>query len=194
MRQLLALKWRLMPLVVAVAVLMIPVAGSVLDHNRAATDAKAAEIILGSRPRPGSRLQGLPSKIIIPSLSIDLAVVTQHYSPSIKSWPVSPSTANYAAETPLINNTRGQSLIYGHDTRGIFGPLVNLKPGAAAYVYTSDGHVFKYTFTGSTDISPQKIGIVDKMARMPAGLSLITCSGEYFQYRHLMAFRLLQAS
>jgi sortase (surface protein transpeptidase) len=175
-------------------VLLIPVTESSFNHHRAVNDAHAAEIKLAAKDGKVSQIQGTPSRIVVPNLDIDLSIVTQHYSPAIKSWPVSPSTANYAAETPMINNIRGQTLIYGHDTRGIFGPLSGLSTGDTAYVYTGNGHVFKYSYAGSRDISPQSVNIISQMAKEPAGLNLITCSGAYFQYRHLMSFKLLQAS
>lgn len=179
---------------IAAAVLMVPVMESRLNHNRVVSDARAAEIRLGAKPGKVSQIQGLPTKIIVPNLGIDLPVVLQYYSPVIKSWPVSPSAANYAAETSLINNVHGQSLIYGHDTRGIFGPLANLTPGDTAYVYTSNDHIFKYSYSGSQDVSPKNVNIISQMPKMPSGLNLITCSGAHFQYRHLMSFKLVQAS
>jgi sortase (surface protein transpeptidase) len=192
-RQLFALKWRLLPLAAAAVILCIPFANAALNRHHVAQAAQAAESKLKS-DEPASPLQGQPVRIIVPSLSIDLPVVKQSYSEVTKTWPVSPVEANYAASTAPINNTRSETLIYGHSTRAIFGPLLNLAPAAIAYVYTDNGHVFKYSYAGSQDVTPYKLSIFQDMAKAPAGLKLITCDGPYFQYRRLMSFKLLQAS
>jgi LPXTG-site transpeptidase (sortase) family protein len=193
LRKLKALKWRLLPLVAAVLILLTPAAGSYWSRHQIHQSAQAAQAELDQPHRP-VRLQGSPNRILIPSLSIDLPVVTQHYSVATKTWPVSAAEANYAAETALINNTKGQSLIYGHDNHAVFGPLLTMAPGTAVYVYTDNGHLFKYSFVGYKDVSPNQVSIVAGMANQPAGLNLITCTGAYFQYRHLMSLKLVQAT
>jgi sortase (surface protein transpeptidase) len=191
-RRLLSLKWRLLPLVAAALILSIPLAENVWTRHQISEAAQAAQLKLASGPKT-LKLQGTPNRILIPSLNIDLPVVSQSYSPVLKSWPVSASTANYATETALINNFHGQSLIYGHDIRSVFEPLLGLQPKAVVYVYTDNGHVFKYTYAGSHDVSPRQTTIVADMADQPAGLNLITCDGAYFQYRHVMNFKLVKA-
>lgn len=193
MQRLLAIKWRLLPLVVAAAVLCIPLVESIVSHHQVSQAAHAAEIQLSQKPS-AQAVQGLPTRILVPRLSIDLTVVQQSYSNVTKTWPVAINEANYATNTALINSTKGESLIYGHDTRNVFGPLSNLQPGDAVYVYTNNGHVFKYSYTSAQDVTPTKLSIFDDMAKAPAGLKLITCSGAYFQYRHLMSFKLTQYS
>jgi LPXTG-site transpeptidase (sortase) family protein len=155
--------------------------------------AQAAQRQLDSKPAP-AKLSGVPNRIVVPSLAIDLPVVSQTYSKALKSWPVAPSDANYATETPLINNSKGQSLIYGHDNRAVFGPLLNMQPRTEVYVYTANGHIFKYSFTGFKDVSPNQVNIVSEMTDAPVGLNLITCTGAYFQYRHLMSLKFVQAT
>jgi LPXTG-site transpeptidase (sortase) family protein len=155
--------------------------------------AQTAESRLQSK-KSTKTISGIPSRIIIPSLSIDLPVVSQKYSESTKSWPVSITEANYASSTAPLNNSRAETLIYGHSTRSIFGPLLNLKPGDVAYVYTNNDHLFKYSYDGSQDVTPYKLSIFQDMANAPAGLKLITCDGPNFEYRRLMSFKLLQAS
>lgn len=194
MKQLLKLKWRLLPLIAAIAILAYPLAASLWHQHQASIAAHTAQASLRSSAKP-VKIQGQPNRILIPSLNIDLPVVAQSYSTVTKTWPVAASTANYATETALINNTRGQSLIYGHSSRPVFGPLLDLKPGAIAYVYTNTGHLFKYSYTSSRDVTPTKTKIIPEMAQaLTPGLKLITCDGPYFQYRHLMSFKFLQAS
>jgi len=177
---------------VAVAVLCIPIIQGALNRHQISIAAQTAQSELDKRPK-AAKIEGTPRRIIIPSLSIDLPVVSQSYSQVKKTWPVSPASANYAVETALINNSQGQSLIYGHNNRSVFGPLLKIKPDTVVYVSTDNGHVFKYSYTGSQDISPRQTNIVADMKQEPAGLKLITCDGPFFQYRHLMSFKLLKA-
>lgn len=193
MRQLLALKWRLLPLAAAAVILCIPLANSMLSRRQVAQAAQTAEFRLQSAPS-AKTISGIPTRIIIPSLSIDLPITSQTYSESTKSWPVSNTDANYASSTAPLNNSHAETLIYGHSTRTIFGPLLDLSAGAVAYIYADNGHLFKYSYTGSQDVTPYKLSIFKDMANAPAGLKLITCDGPNFEYRRLMSFKLLQAS
>ena len=192
MRRLLSLKWRLLPLAAAFLILCIPVFENIHTHRQINTAANQAQSKLQSSVKPGE-LEGNPNRILIPSLSIDLPVVSQSYSPATKTWPVALSTANYATETALINNSFGQSLIYGHATRAVFGKLLDIKPGAIVYVYTSNGRLFEYTYAGSQDVTPRQTEIINDMKRSPAGLKMMTCDGPYFEYRRLMSFKLVKA-
>jgi LPXTG-site transpeptidase (sortase) family protein len=192
MRRLLNLKWRLLPLAAALVILSIPIVENISTRHRINAASNQAQSRLMASPRVG-KLQGSPSRILIPGLSIDLPVVSQSYSTATKTWPVADGTANYAAETALINNFQGQSLIYGHSTHAVFGKLLDIKPGAKAFVYTSNGRLFEYTYSGSQDVSPRQTEIVADMVKAPAGLKLITCDGPHFQYRRLMSFTLIKA-
>lgn len=193
MRQLLELKWRLLPLLAAIAIICIPFIEGFWSKHQVTATAEAAEAVLESKPS-APKIEGIPTRIVIPSLAIDLPVVTQTYSERTKTWPVSAHEANYASNTTPANNTHGETLIYGHNNRQVFGPLLNMHPGDLTYVYTNNGHVFKYSYIASYDISPNKLSIFSDMAAAAAGLKLITCNGPYFEYRHLMSFRLIQAS
>lgn len=193
MRRLLALKWRLLPLLAAAAIICVPIAETAISRHRIGDTADAAQKQLDTKPAKVN-IEGLPNRIVVPALAIDLPVVSQTYSKALKSWPVDPSRANYAVETALINNAKGQSLIYGHDNRAVFGPLLTMPPGTLVYVYTANGHIFKYSYTGFKDVSPEQVNLVSEMKTAPVGLDLITCTGAYFQYRHLMSLKLVQAT
>jgi LPXTG-site transpeptidase (sortase) family protein len=162
------------------------------NHRQVSVAAETAQARLDTLK--ADKVQGIPSRIIVPSIAIDLPIVSQSYNLSTKTWPVSPTNANYANDTAQANNTKGETLIYGHNNRRVFGPLLNMKQGDAVYVYTSNNHVFKYIYQASEDITPTKLSIFDDMAKAGPGLKLITCDGPYFEYRHLMSLKLLQAS
>jgi LPXTG-site transpeptidase (sortase) family protein len=181
---------RLVMLVVAAALVLTGPINNQLDKKRAIAKARAADTVLSSS-RP-AELKGQPVRILIPSAGVDLPVVKGVMSDG--KWTVSPVYANWASTTAPINNRKAQSLIYGHNNKAVFGPLLNLGVGDLAYIYTDNSHIFKYRFTGSQDISPQKQEIFADMANSGPGLKLITCEGAYFQYRHLMNFSLVKAS
>lgn len=194
LRRLLALKWRLFPLLAAAVIICIPFIEGALTRHHISNIAHAAQTHLDKNQGPAV-ISGIPIRIVVPSLAIDLPVVSQSYSTVTKTWPVAPTSANYASETAPINNQHGQSLIYGHAIHTVFYPLLDLKPGDIAYVYTANGHIFKYAYTGSHDVTPSATVIIKAMANAATpGLNLITCDGSYFQYRHVMAFKLLQAA
>jgi LPXTG-site transpeptidase (sortase) family protein len=183
-RRLLNLKWRLLPLVAAAVVLCLPVLQDLWSHRQVSVAAETAQARLDTIK--ADKVQGIPSRIIIPNFSIDLPVVSQSYNNSTKTWPVSPTNANYASNTAQANNVKGEALIYGHNNRRVFGPLLNMKQGDIVYIYTINNHVFKYAYNGSEDITPTKLSIFDDMAKAGPGLKLITCDGPDFEYRHLM--------
>jgi LPXTG-site transpeptidase (sortase) family protein len=191
-KQLLTLKWRLLPLVIAAAVLAAPLVNNYWNRYQASSAAHAADEKL--QQAETQQIEGTPNRILIPSLSIDLPVVSQSYSPVTKSWPVAAGLANYATESVLVNNTKGETLIYGHNNRSVFGPILKMKPSDIVYVYTDNGHIFKYSYVTSQYVTPTKTEIFAAMAEAPAGLELITCNGPNFEYRHLMSLKLLQAT
>jgi len=130
---------------------------------------------------------------VVPDAAIDLKIVKGYYSKANKTWSVSPTLANYAVNTAEANNQHSQTLIYGHNNRKVFGPLLKLAPGAEVLVYTDNGHIFRYEFKGANNISPNT-NIFQQMAEAGPGLKLITCDGVYFQYRHIMSFDLVQST
>lgn len=192
MKQLLALKWRLAPLVLAAAITAYPIANHYWTRHRISVEAGSAELRL--QQSEITKIKGVPNRILVPRFSIDLPVVAQSYSPVTKTWPVASGVANYATESAQVNNTLGETLIYGHNNRKVFGPILGMEKGDKVYVYTDNGHIFKYEFVSSEDITPRKTEIIETMAKAPVGLKLITCDGPNFEYRHLMSFKLLQAS
>lgn len=191
MKQLWAVKWRLIPLIAAATILAVPLVDNYWQRYQTSSAARSAEVRF--KQAETSQIQGRPNRILIPSLSIDLPVALQSYSLVTKTWPVAPGVANYAKESALTNNAKSETLIYGHNNRTVFGPVLKMQPGDLVYVYTDNGHIFKYSYASSQDVTPTKTEIFSQMANADAGLKLLTCNGPNFEYRHLMSFKLLQA-
>jgi LPXTG-site transpeptidase (sortase) family protein len=187
-----SLKLRLLPLGIALAIMTVPFWQHTIELHNISQHARAAQDRLQSQTF--NKISGVPVRILIPSLSIDLPVVKGSYSAATQAWSVADSSANYATNTAPINNYRGQSLIYGHNNRHVFGTTIKLAPGALAYIYTDNNHVFQYAFAGSQTIDPTRTDIFFAMANSEPGLKLITCEGTDFEYRHFMSFNFVKAS
>ena len=151
-----------------------------------------ADLRLRTKVLKAQQVSGVPTRIIIPDVGIDVSVVPGNYNVTSAVWSVANYQANYATNTALSNNYQGKTLIYGHWTQQVFGPTKNLKAGNEAYVYTENGHLFKYVFVSSSVVSPSDIHVISQLSGKP-GLVLLTCQGFHAQERRLMYFRVEQA-
>lgn len=146
------------------------------------TDAKKEPIV-----------QGIPKRIIVPRLSIDLPIVAGNYDAKSDSWTLSDDKAHYAVMTSKPNDQAGLTLIYGHNTWAVFAPLISLQPGDTVQVRTTNGHKFVYTFKKSTRVSPKTTSILSRQSSKPQ-LALMTCDGIWSEARRIMFFDLKEAS
>ena len=142
-----------------------------------------------STPRPAV-ISGTPTHIAIPSHNIDLQVQPGHYDSTSNTWTLSDTQAHYATLTPLINDTAGATLIYGHATDAVFGKLAALHPtvDTTARVTTTDGTIFSYTFTHSETLSPDDTSLFDDVTTGPPRLVLQTCTGIWSEWRTMYYF------
>lgn len=139
--------------------------------------------------QPISATQGIPTRIIIPSLSIDLPVGIGSYNPDDGSWTVDTTKAYYANVSMPVNNSNGTTLIYGHAQSTVFETLPQIQPDAEAVVYTDSGFTFRYQLTGRQDVLPNDVSVFT--ASGPPNLVLQTCIGAYDELRALFSFRLV---
>ena len=177
--------------VIAAGLLVSLPVGQQLSKHRAEAQASKTDQKL-SAVHQTAKISGIPNRILIPRLGIDLPVVVGSQTNS--GWSVAPSNANWADQTARANNYHGQTLIYGHNNRRVFGSTLSLNPGDTAYVYTVNGHSFKYAFSSSEDISPYAKDVFSRLASSGPGLVLMTCDGQAFQFRHFMTFSLVKSS
>lgn len=129
---------------------------------------------------------GLPTRLVVPDLNIDLTVDMGSYDEAVGDWALSYSSAMYADASMPINNSNGITLIYAHALSGLFGELVGIQPGMVADVYTDTGHKFVYQYTSVREVLPTDISVfqADGSPRMV----LQTCSGPWDAYRSLYEF------
>lgn len=140
-------------------------------------------------PEKAATKQGIPVRVAVPSLGIDLPVQKGSYNASNDTWTLSHNSAYYATPTVPANNQRGTTLIYGHNTWNIFRKLHDLEPGAKLTVYTDTGFVFRYRFENEQQVVPENIRLLRGDGR-PTVL-LQTCSGVWSQHRKLFSFSLI---
>lgn len=138
--------------------------------------------------KPIPATQGIPVRIAIPSLAIDLPVDVGTYDPNEGSWTVDATRAYYADVSMPVNNSNGTTLIYGHAQSTIFETLPQIQPDAEAVVYTDNGYAFHYRQTTHQEVLPTDVSVFTPNG--PPKLVLQTCIGAYSELRALYSFRL----
>lgn len=140
-------------------------------------------------------LRGIPVRITVPSISLDLPIVAGTYDSRQQSWSVSDIAANYATNTYKPNSQTGRTLIYGHDRDKIFHKLKELGNGAEVILSTKEGHVFtyRYALNSAHDVQPNDTSIFSHLNSPEPQLILMTCDGFWSQERRIMVFNLEKA-
>lgn len=142
--------------------------------------------------QPVVAISGRPVHIQIPSVGINIPVIDGYYYPATNGWTLTNYAAQYAVQTPLANNTEGNTFIYGHNRHSVFEALLNIKLGAEAIITTDNGHTFTYVFKGALITTPSNLSLFSYQG--PPILTLQTCSGTFYQNRQLFTFDLESAN
>jgi LPXTG-site transpeptidase (sortase) family protein len=140
-----------------------------------------------TKPIPAT--QGIPTRVVIPSLSIDLPVAVGSYDPEAASWTVDTTKAYYADVSMPINNSNGTTLIYGHAQSTVFETLPQIQTGAETIIYTDTGFAFHYQLASVQEVQPSDVSVFTSAG--PPKLVLQTCIGAYSELRALFSFRLV---
>ena len=143
---------------------------------------------LAQKSQAKTPIVGNANRIVVPSIGIDIEVVPGVYDVTASSWQVDDTAAFHASTTVPVNDSNGTTLIYGHARWGIFGTLPDVKTGAEASVYTSEGKHFVYTFESVEQVTPDDTSMLT--TKGSPKLILQTCSGFFDQYRTLAVFQL----
>ena len=133
--------------------------------------------------------QGIPIRITIPSLNIDLPVAIGSYNPDDGNWTVDATQAYFADASMPVNNSNGTSLIYGHAQSAVFETLPQIQPDAEAIVTTDTGYTFHYRYTSVQEVAPTDTSVFS-VTGTPK-LVLQTCIGAYSELRALFSFKLV---
>ncbi len=170
--------------------LLIAIYPSFLFQSRpTVTRVFAAEPISAAAETVKPAIAGKPVRIALESLGIDLPVDDGFYEPSNNSWTLSGYHAQFAHPTPPANDKIGNTLIYGHNNKYVFGPLKRIQSGEIAKIYTDNGHVFSYEFQEATNLNPDDTTIFSYDG--PPILTIQTCSGNWNEWRRLFRFKFI---
>jgi LPXTG-site transpeptidase (sortase) family protein len=132
-------------------------------------------------------LIGKPVRIVINDVSIDLPIDEGRYNSADGSWSLSGYHAQFAMMTPLANNTEGNTFIYGHNNKYVFGPIKRVSPGAIAQIYTDNDKVFYYSYQNTYAVAPDNTSILQYQG--PSILTVQTCSGAWNEQRQMYVFK-----
>jgi LPXTG-site transpeptidase (sortase) family protein len=134
---------------------------------------------------------GVPRKMWIPRLKIDLRVQDGHYDKTTKNWTLADDAVQFAVMTEKMSDKPGNTLLYGHNTPQVFMPTSGLREGDLLEVTSDDGHIFTYLYKDDAYILPTDTSVLYKKYDKPQ-VTLMTCDGNSNdKYRRLMRFELM---
>ncbi|MBA3758358.1 sortase [Candidatus Saccharibacteria bacterium] len=154
-----------------------------VSSSRAVTIPQAKSVV----QKPDAVI-GKPVRLVIPSLNLQLQIDEGFYNPADASWTLSGFNAHFAMPSMLANDQTGNTLLYGHNNKDVFGPLKQLAPGAIVEVLTDNNHLFYYKLQSTTTIPPEDVSIFAYEG--PPILTLQTCSGNWNELRTMSTFTL----
>lgn len=113
----------------------------------------------------------LPVRIIIPSLSIDLLITPSNIVNN--AWEISETSASYGMGS-AVPGTNGNTVIFAHARKGMFGDLRQIKTNDKVYVLTRKDW-YEYKVIQTKIVFPDEIEVIKPTAQET--LTLYTCSG-----------------
>jgi sortase A len=114
----------------------------------------------------------LPVEIIIPSLNIDLPIEPGTITKGI--WQISSDSATFLLSSALPG-TKGNTVIYGHNLKRIFGKLPYIDFGQKITIKTQDGNMYQYKVTDKFLVNPDRVDLVSPTNFEE--LTIYTCTG-----------------
>ncbi|TXG77680.1 sortase [Patescibacteria group bacterium] len=134
--------------------------------------------------------QGLPKRLAIKRLGIDLPVVATTYNTQNHTWPVFDRAANYASNTYAANDSHGVTFIYGHNNTATLGKTTAIRAGDELVLETSANHVFTYVYISDEVVGPVDTTALTNLESQKPLVKLMTCTGVFSQDRRIMLFEL----
>jgi len=112
-----------------------------------------------------------PSRIVIPALSIDLAI---REAPVVNGyWEVSETTASHG-QGSAYPGQNGNIVLFAHAREGLFAPLKNINKSDVVYVLPNN-RWYRYQVATITTVTPDQIQIIAPTTTET--LTLFTCTG-----------------
>ncbi len=125
-----------------------------------------------SKTSSSKQIQAKPVKVYIPNLGRVLYVSDGEVEGS--HWIISQTGVSYLT-TSAEPGTRGNSIIYGHNTIGVLGGLWKVHEGDSIYVIMDNGQFYKYQVFERKEIDPSQVDILSQTP--DSRLTIYTCSG-----------------
>lgn len=134
-------------------------------------------------------LSGKPTQVVIPELGIRKIVENGVYNSANHTWNLSSVNAHHAQNSAPANIHGGNTFIYGHNSRSIFGKLSNLQTGSIVILQTAQNLQFSYGLESVTTVQPDDVEVLTYSG--PPILTIQTCSGNWNEKRTMYRFRFL---
>lgn len=174
-------------LIVALAIHVLSVGGLVYAQQ-SAPKASVPVTLPKESEFPEPTVSGIPTEISVPSLGIHLTVEPGTYDRATDSWTLSGLNAHFATFTRPANNGGGNTFIYGHNNKHVFGPMKSIAAGAEVKVLTDIGNTFYYTLESTRTTDPSDVSLFTYTGA-PI-LTVQTCTGVWHEQRQLYTFKL----
>lgn len=174
-------------IVIAVVVHVLSVS-SMVYANQSGSTTSAPITVPAASAFPTPSVAGVPVNVSIPSVGIELSVLPGEYSQATDSWTLSGYDAHFATITRPANNGGGNTFIYGHNNKHVFGPIKNIPSDAKATVTADNGNVFTYALVAEKTTDPSDVSLFTYTG--PPKLTIQTCTGLWNEKRQLYEFKL----
>ncbi len=126
-------------------------------------------------------INGLPNRITIPKIDLDLPVVSV---PLINgTWQVNDGVANFAEETSSVNSTTGNVGIFAHDRDDGFRRIKELEVGDEIEVKGTDFRAV-YVVSDFKVVSTSRVDVF--YPTTSPKLTLVTCEGAFSETRYAL--------
>jgi LPXTG-site transpeptidase (sortase) family protein len=116
----------------------------------------------------------IPTEVIIPSVNINLPIDPGQIKNGV--WQISSSKATFLA-TSASPGRGGNTVIYGHNKKAIFGNLPYLSIGQKITIKTKSGKSYDYVATEKFFVDPDRVDLVSPTDIEE--LTLYTCWGTF---------------
>lgn len=133
---------------------------------------------------------GMPKKISLPRLGIDLDVVRGDYDQENNQWTLDKNHAFFVApgQTPL--SLTAKPLIYGHNIPAVFRNLDGIADGELMYITDDSGRILQFKYLGSRVVEPGQSDALNDF-HPNTDITLLTCTSVTFKNRKLLFFNFI---
>ena len=183
--------------VVIASIILIPVIKR--EHTEQVVKAQLSQTLKQNQKKNYQmpRVSGTPVSISISRLGINLPIAPGEYNPRTHTWTLNSRdvfTDNNIDPNPIISTEQARTtFLYGHDIPGVLVKTSELVFGDRMTLTTNNGYAFNYYYDNSAVVAPTDTSIINQ-PNTGDPVELMTCTGIWYQSRHVMYFRLLSVN